>query len=55
MDLRKVCGNSSSGSADATMITAENVIVRPDVIIVRRRAASVSYPSAISSRNRLTM
>ena len=42
MDLRKPCGNSSSGSEDATMITAENTTVRPDVIIVRRTAASVS-------------
>ena len=37
------------------MITAENTTVLPEVITVRRTAASVSYPSAISSRNRLTM
>ena len=42
IDLRKPCGNNSSGTDDATRITAENMIVRPDVITVRRTAASVS-------------
>ena len=29
IDLRKPCGNNSSGTDDATRITAENMIVRP--------------------------
>ena len=42
IDLRNPCGNSRSGIEDATRITAENMTVRPEVIIVRRTAASVS-------------
>ena len=42
MDLRNPWGNSSSGSDEATMITAENTTVLPEVITVRRTAASVS-------------
>jgi hypothetical protein len=42
IDFRKPCGNSSSGTEDATRMTAENMTVRPDVITVRRTAASVS-------------
>ncbi len=42
IDFRKPCGNNSSGSEDATMITAENTTVRPEVITVRRTAVSVS-------------
>ena len=42
MDFRNPCGNSSSGSDEATMMTAEKTTVRPAVITVRRTAVSVS-------------
>lgn len=42
IDFRKPSGISSSGSDDATMMTAEKATVRPDVITDLRTAASVS-------------
>ena len=39
IDFRKPSGISNSGGDDATMITAENATVRPDVITARRTAA----------------
>ncbi len=42
MDFRKPSGMSSSGRMEATMITAENATVRPEVITDLRTAASTS-------------
>ena len=55
IDLRKVCGKTSSELIAAATVNAENATVRPAVAMVRTTAPLVSSGSrAISSRNRET-